>query len=153
MADAPAAPSGIVVRTARVVPAPAAEVYRAWTVPNSLQQWWGTTRHAKLIEADIDPRPGGRFRFVMQNAAGTTETAEGQFLEVARERQLRLSWSAQCGGITVADTTVTIEFSDLNDGSTRVVVTHEGLPTPASAALHQAGWSDMIQDLSIHLCR
>jgi uncharacterized protein YndB with AHSA1/START domain len=153
MADAPAVPSGIVVRTARVVPAPAADAYRAWTDPQSLQQWWGTTGHAKLIEAEVDARPGGRFRFAMQNAAGTTEAAEGQFLEVAPRRQLRFSWSAQCGGVTVADSTVTVEFSDLNDGTTRIVVTHQGLPTPTAATLHQAGWSDMIQDLSIHLSR
>jgi uncharacterized protein YndB with AHSA1/START domain len=153
MADAPAAPSGIVVRTARVVPAPVADAYRAWTDPQHLRHWWGTTEHAKLIEAEVDARPGGRFRFTMQNAAGTTETAEGQFLEVLAPRQLRFSWSAVCGGMTVADSDVTIEFSDLNDGTTRIVVTHQGLPTPAAAALHQAGWSAMIQDLSIHLCR
>ncbi len=74
----------------RVVEVPPALVYRAWTEPEHLMPWfcpkpWRTT------ECEIDLRPGGKFRTVMEGPAGERNDHEGCWLEIVPER--RLVWT------------------------------------------------------------
>jgi uncharacterized protein YndB with AHSA1/START domain len=65
----------------RVFNAPRELVFKAWTEPEHIAQWWGpegfTTR---VIEFDL--RPGGRSRYVMVGPDGTEYPGEGVFREV-----------------------------------------------------------------------
>jgi uncharacterized protein YndB with AHSA1/START domain len=74
----------------RFVDVPPALVYRAWSEPEHLKPWfcpkpWRTT------ECEIDLRPGGRFRTVMEGPAGERHDNEGCWLEIVPER--RLVWT------------------------------------------------------------
>jgi uncharacterized protein YndB with AHSA1/START domain len=44
----------------RVIKAPRPDVWRAWTTPASLEQWW-IPKPAKCQVVDLDLRPGGAF--------------------------------------------------------------------------------------------
>jgi uncharacterized protein YndB with AHSA1/START domain len=50
--------------TSRVVNAPRALVYRAWTEPEHLKNWWGPAGFTNTFN-EFDLRPGGRWDFVM----------------------------------------------------------------------------------------
>lgn len=74
----------------RVVAAPVARVWGAWTIPEQLQQWfcprpWTTPR------AEIELRPGGTFYAMLQGPAGEEEHVRGCFLEVVHHE--RLVWT------------------------------------------------------------
>lgn len=71
----------------RMLVAPPAKVWRCWTEPALLCQWfcpkpWG------VAEAVIDLRAGGRFFTLMQGPEGESVPNEGSFLEVVPERKL-----------------------------------------------------------------
>ncbi len=75
----------------RVVDVPPAKVWKAWTEPQHLMPWfcpkpWQTT------ECEIDLRPGGKFRTVMQGPAGEKFDGTGCYLAVVPERQL--TWTS-----------------------------------------------------------
>ena len=75
----------------RVVPLAPATIWRAWTEPELLKQWfcpkpWQTT------EATIDLRPGGAFGTVMQGPDGTRVVGTGCYLEV--DAPHRLVWTS-----------------------------------------------------------
>jgi uncharacterized protein YndB with AHSA1/START domain len=71
----------------REIEVPPRLVWRAWTEPELLKQWfcpkpWQTTH------AEIDLRPGGRFRTIMRGPKGEEMDNTGCFLLVVPERLL-----------------------------------------------------------------
>ena len=58
-----------VVRITRIIAAPREEVFRAWTEPEQIRQWWGPGEFT-CPEAEVDLRPGGSYRLAMQPTAG-----------------------------------------------------------------------------------
>ena len=78
----------------RSVDVPAAFVWKAWTTPEILKQWfcpkpWQTT------EAEMDLRPGGVFRTRMEGPDGQAFDNVGCFLEVIP--QSRIVWTGALG--------------------------------------------------------
>lgn len=146
--ETPAA--GRTIRVARVIAAPPEKLYALWTDPAAVKQWWGKTEKAKVIACELDVEPGGAFLYALAVPGREGhEVASGTFLEVAAPTRLVMSWT--CEARHVKDTRVIIEFTDLRDGSSRATVVHERLPSPTEATLHQAGWSNVLQDLATHV--
>lgn len=69
-------------------------VWRAWTEPQLLMQWW-TPRPWKTVACDIDLQPGGIFHTVMQSPEGEKYPYTGCYLEIAKHR--RLVWTFLLG--------------------------------------------------------
>lgn len=74
----------------RVVDAPPAKVWTAWTRPEHIKKWF-TPDPWKTVECEIDLRPGGVFRTVMRSPEGKDFPNLGCYLEVVPER--RLVWT------------------------------------------------------------
>ncbi len=144
--------SGILIRVARVIGAPAAEVYRAWTDPAAKPAWWGRTERGELAVCEMDVRVGGRFRYEMRFAdTGAAEAAAGEHLEVSPPHRLVFTWPGRPDGDGEGRTKVTLEFVDLRDGTTRGVATHEGVTDQRVATIYRAAWANVLQDLAKHL--
>ncbi|GAB4361642.1 MAG: SRPBCC family protein [Bryobacter sp.] len=71
----------------RYVEVPPALVWRAWTQPEHLKKWFCPAPWS-VSEAEIDLRPGGIFRTVMQSPEGELFPNVGCYLEVEPERKL-----------------------------------------------------------------
>lgn len=79
----------------RNVPVPPADIWGAWTTPDLLMQWF-CPRPWKVIDCEIDLRPGGVFKTVMQSPEGQNMPAEeGTYLLVEPEK--RLVWTNMIG--------------------------------------------------------
>lgn len=74
----------------RTVAVPPELVWMAWTVPEHLMPWF-TPRPWTTTECEIDLRPGGMFRTVMQSPEGERFPNLGCYLEVVPQR--RLVWT------------------------------------------------------------
>lgn len=116
------------VTITRVYDAPRELVWRAWTEPERLAQWWGKRGWtARLDSIVIDPRPGGAFRVTTVDADGAELTTEGVFAEVLAPERLTFA-----GGGTVT-------LTELPGGRTRMVfrttVPHEAAEGGLRSAL------------------
>jgi uncharacterized protein YndB with AHSA1/START domain len=78
----------------RVVDVPPHLVWRAWTKPEDLKKWF-CPRPWQTVECDVDLRPGGLFRTVMQGPDGERHDHVGCFLEIIENR--RLVFTSQLG--------------------------------------------------------
>jgi uncharacterized protein YndB with AHSA1/START domain len=71
----------------RLIDAPREKLYRAWTEPELLKQWFAplpwTTPHA-----DLDVRPGGANLIVMRSPEGKDMPNRGVYLEVVKNERL-----------------------------------------------------------------
>lgn len=54
----------------RVFDAPPELVFKAWTDPKLIAQWWGPREYTTTVEK-MEVRPGGSWRFVHSNGQGT----------------------------------------------------------------------------------
>ena len=74
-------PTDTQILITREFDAPRHLVFRAWTTPEFIRQWW-SARRGEVTVADVDLRVGGRWRYAML-AHGEFEVAfHGEFREV-----------------------------------------------------------------------
>lgn len=71
----------------RTVDVPCDLVWLAWTSPEHVMQWF-TPSPWKTVECEIDLRPGGIFRTVMQSPEGENFPNLGCFLEIVPREKL-----------------------------------------------------------------
>jgi uncharacterized protein YndB with AHSA1/START domain len=100
----------------RVFNAPRDAVWRAFTEPEQIAQWWG--RGNSLVVERFELWRGGRWRFV-EHADDGVHGFEGTYQEVSPPQRLvwTFAWDGMVGHL-VLDTTT---FEELADGRTRVV--------------------------------
>jgi uncharacterized protein YndB with AHSA1/START domain len=111
-------PSDREIKCERIFDAPKDKVWRAYTDPKLIAQWWG--RGNKLDIQSHELKPGGRWRFVEHSDHGEFGF-EGEFREVTpRDRIVQtFGWDGMEGQTIVE----TAEFHDLGDGRTKIVST------------------------------
>jgi uncharacterized protein YndB with AHSA1/START domain len=78
----------------RTVAVPTSHLWRGWTHPDTLMKWFCPLPFL-TVECDIDLRPGGAFRTVMQSPEGQRFDNAGCFLEI--EQETRLVWTSALG--------------------------------------------------------
>jgi uncharacterized protein YndB with AHSA1/START domain len=93
----PASDDGDFVLT-RIFDAPRALVFKAWTDPTQMVQWWGPHHFTNSV-CELDVRPGGSWHIVMRGPDGVDHPAKGIYREIVPPE--RIVW--------------TIDHSDLPD--------------------------------------
>jgi len=140
------------VHIARMIDAPREEVFRAWTDPDQLRRWWGPGEFT-CPEAEVDLRPGGRYRLVMQPAAGDPFVLVGTYREVEPPARLVYTWRWETGpAADGSESLVTVEFRD-HGGSTGVVLIHTEFPASHGPAPYRMGWEGGLVKLERFLAR
>lgn len=71
----------------RTVDVPPSAVWKAWTTPELLKQWFAP-KPWTAVDCEIDLRPGGIFRTVMRSPDGEEFGGNGCYLEVVANRKL-----------------------------------------------------------------
>lgn len=134
----------------RVYAAPITDVWRAWTEPELLRQWWGPEK-TTIPECEVDLRVGGRIRVVTQAGeamgkyAGTRWPLEGTFTCV--EEPHRLTYQAVSWTEGQKDATIRhlndVELSARGDHTVvnlRIHVTEFGAGVKARLAAYGMKW-------------
>lgn len=80
----------------RVIDAPRALIWKAWTEPEHLKQWWAPAP-ITTPECEMDPRPGGVFRTLMRAPDGTEYPTRGCFLEVVERERIVFTDALEAG--------------------------------------------------------
>ena len=118
--DMPNPGSGRELVLTRIFEAPPAQVFRAWTDPELLKQWFAplpwTTPHAEL-----DVRAGGTSLVVMRDPDGNDFPNPGVYLEVVENERIVITdaYTTAWEPSEKPFMTVVLTFDDLGDGRTR----------------------------------
>lgn len=82
----------------RLVPVKPAELFRGWTEPELLKQWFCPAPW-RVTAATLEPRPGGAFTTVMEGPNGERMENPGVYLEVEQDRKIVFTDAFQPGWI------------------------------------------------------
>ena len=93
-------------------------VYRAWTEPDLIAQWWHANRGA-IVSIDVDLRVGGAWRYVMTARDGFEVGFHGEYREIVPDERL-VTTEYYEGAPDMAAAITTATFVDLGDGRSRV---------------------------------
>jgi len=116
------APDAHALTLTRVYDAPPEKVFRAWTEPELLTQWF-VPRPWSLARVEADLRPGGRSNLVMRDPDGNEYPNAGVYLEVVPNRRIVFT-NAYTEGWVPADPqpmkmTAIVTFEPEGEGRTR----------------------------------
>lgn len=154
------------LRITKTVAAPRDLVFKAWTEPERLKQWWGVEESFSTPIAEVDLRTGGRYRLgMLAPGESAPYVVGGVYREIRSPERLVFTWqwelpdgAAPEGSGDSSHTgdhqemLVTVEFLDMG-GSTEVVVTHENLPDQHSKDEHSQGWNGCLIQLAAFVGR
>jgi glutathione S-transferase len=130
----------------RFINAPREQVYRAWTDPAQLKEWWGP-EGVQTRNFIADARLGGKYRWDLLNQEGEEMTVFGEYRELVPGKKIVFTWQWDDDDVWENHTSiVTVELSD-RDGGTEVRLTHEQLPSEASRDRHNDGWNSVLDRL------
>ena len=137
----------------RLINAPREKVYRAWTDPELLKQWFAPLPYTTPV-ADLDVRPGGANFIVMRGPDGKDMPNRGVYLEVVPNERLVFTdayvkaWEPSEKPFMTAILT----FEDAGGGKTKytALVRH---PTVADREMHEKmgfhkGWGQCTDQLA-----
>jgi uncharacterized protein YndB with AHSA1/START domain len=133
----------------RRLPAPRAEVFRAWTQPEILRQWFCPVGFS-VVTSEVDLRPGGRYRLGMKAPDGSVHTTSGVYQEIQPPERLVCTWRFE--DPDALETLVTVEFRDLG-GDTELVLRQDRFADTKRRDGHLSGWVGCLESLDQYFAK
>jgi uncharacterized protein YndB with AHSA1/START domain len=139
------------VTLTRTFNAPRAVVFRAWTDPKHMANWWGPHHFTNPV-CELDVRPGGRIYIVMRAPDGTEYPMRGEFREVVEpERLVFFSYAEDRDGTVHLESLTTVTFAD-QDGKTLLTVHANAVGFTPQAPMMlggmELGWTQSLDRLA-----
>jgi uncharacterized protein YndB with AHSA1/START domain len=148
-----AAPALMLEQT-RIIRAPRASVYEAWTNPEILMKWFGPAK-MHCPSATLDVREGGAYQIDVvpdvpppatpgESCQERRSSAVGNYTKVVPNELLQFTWSPNWN--LGEESLVTVSFQDAR-GGTQITIRHERFNTEASRDGHNNGWAGCLDKL------
>jgi len=155
--NAPAtATDNILLTQTRIIRAPRAKVYDAWTNPEIMEQWFGSPM-MYCSSASLDVRVGGSYRIEAIRKEATTVSAQdicdgrpfnavtGEYTKVIPNALLQFTWIAAWA--PEEKSLVTVSLKDA-PGGTELTVLHERFASETSRDAHNNGWCHALDNIA-----
>ncbi|NML48135.1 SRPBCC domain-containing protein [Ramlibacter sp. G-1-2-2] len=136
------------LRIRRRYPAAPEEVWRAWTDPQALSAWFGPGEPDSVLLAEVDLRPGGRWRIRFATPDGEQHEVGGTYEFVKPPYRLVTSWAWHSTPERVSRLAVALRPVE---GGTELELVHDRFADAAARANHERGWAATIAKLHAFL--
>lgn len=115
-------------------------IFRAWTQPTALREWWCPPGWVAGKIA-IDLRVGGTYHIAMSRVGATDSevSVSGRFLEMRSPERLVYTWTWEGAFAEMPETLVTLELRG-SDQETLLTLRHEGFGEAGTRQQHRSGW-------------
>ncbi len=134
----------------RILDAPRALVWRAWTDSAHVSRWWGPHGCTTTLD-EADRRPGGRFRREMRTEGGAVIVVSGTFEEVVPEQRLVTIGILERPGAPATTSRMTVTFEDRGDKTELTILQTSADFGEDYVANAKIGWAEAFEKLEAHL--
>jgi len=137
----------------RVIDAPRARVFEAWTNPEQMAQWFAP-KPFKLIIDKMDFRPGGRFSMAMRGPDGNDFPFTGVYREIVPPA--KLSWAGEFASGPPEQVSTVVTFEE--EGQKTKVHVRQTFHVMTPEIEHatkgaKRGWTMTLDQLAAHVQR
>jgi uncharacterized protein YndB with AHSA1/START domain len=141
----------------RILDAPRERVFKVWTDPRHLAQWWGPKGFTNPL-CQMDVRPGGAIRIDMRGPDGVVYPMGGVFHEIVKPERLVFISSAfedEEGHpqLEVLNTVTFIELGGKTKLTLHAVVVKSAPAAAAGLAGMEEGWTQSLDKLAQYLAK
>lgn len=109
----------------RTFDAPRELVWKAHTDPELVPKWWGPKGHQTTV-AEMDLRPGGKWRYVSMDGDGNEFAFYGEYLEIVPPAKIRWTFMFDVEGVGPQGGPETLTLEDLGGRTLMRAVSHMG---------------------------
>ena len=148
--DVVAAPEDLRLELTRVIKAPRARVFDAWTRPEMIRLWFGP-EGMKPAEVAADAKVDGTYSIELESCNDKptrTARASGRYTKVNPYDLLQFTWEGNW--VPGEKSLVTIHLRDV-EGGTEIKLIHDRFNTKQSRDGHNAGWVACMDRLAANL--
>jgi uncharacterized protein YndB with AHSA1/START domain len=127
----------------RLIDAPRALVFRAWTDADHVARWWGPQGYVTTY-CKMDIRPGGAFRVCMRSPEGTDHRKRGVYREIVAPERIvfTFAWEDAEGNLG-HELLTTVTFAEHGEGT--LLTLHQALfQTTEACDSHRGGWTSCL---------
>ena len=135
--------SGYELVITRVIDAPRALVFKAWTQPEHVVRWWGP-RGFTYIGSAMDIRVGGAYRLGMRSPAGTEHWKRGVYREILEPERIVFTFAWETPGGSLSHELLTTITLDELGAKTRLTLRQTGFETEEWRDSHEHGWTSTL---------
>jgi uncharacterized protein YndB with AHSA1/START domain len=132
------------LRLARRYPVAPEKVWRAWTDPQALSAWFGPGEPDSVTLAELDVRPGGRYRVRFHTPDGEEHEVAGSYEVVEPHAKLVFNWAWRSTPDRVSLVTVLLRPVA---GGTEMDFRHERFFDQKAREGHAHGWGLALEKL------
>ena len=126
-------------------------VFKAWTNPELVAQWWGPKGFTNPV-CELDARPGGAILIHMRGPDGTVYPMTGVFQEIVEPERLVFTSSAlDKEGRPLFEVLTTVTFAERGGKTTITLEAKVGKSTAAAVPMiagMEAGWTQSLERLA-----
>ena len=128
----------------RVIDAPRALVFKAWTEPEQVARWWGPQGFTTTF-CDMDIRPGGKFRCCMRSPEGTDHWKRGVYREILAPERIVFTFAWEdAAGNPGHELLTTVTFTE-HGTKTKLTLHQAVFQSTEACESHRAGWTSCIE--------
>ena len=133
----------------RKINASPAQVFSAWADPTKIVHWFGPKEtQGGSVRAEMDVRPGGRYRLSFKTEDGEYHEVTGVYREVVADSRLVFTWAWH--SMPERQSLVTITMAKDGDG-TLLTLNHAQFFDEKAREGHQRGWTGTLDKLDRYL--
>ena len=130
--------AGAQLRLTRFYPVSCEKVWQAWTEPGALSAWFGPGEPHSVLLAELDVRPGGRYRIRFRTPDGEQHEVGGVYETVEWGRELAFSWAWHSTPERVSRVRIRLQPVP---GGTELQFLHDRFFDQAARDNHERGWT------------
>ncbi len=135
----------------RVLDAPPALVYEAWTRAEHARRWWYPRQGGldfACVDFTMDFRVGGAYRYCIRSPQGQDTWAHGSYREIVANRRLVFTFQWEWTPQPSDETLIAVTFDPHGRGGTRLTFTQSPFHDAAMRDGHEAGWGAVLDRLA-----
>ena len=125
-------------------------VFDAMTTAEGISHWWGPDAGEPVLNAESDPRAGGRYRIRFRTKDGLEHEASGEYLEVTPPARIVMSWRWKGGVEDAGESRIEIKLRAVPEG-TELTLVHSRLHDEEMRLSHAEGWTGALDKLEAYL--
>jgi uncharacterized protein YndB with AHSA1/START domain len=128
----------------RLIDAPRAMVFKAWTDPTQVARWWGPKGYV-TTHCEMDIREGGAYRCCMRSPERTDHWKRGVYREILAPERIvfTFAWEDPTGH-PGHQTLITVTFEEAG-AKTQLTLRQRVFDTVENRDSHRIGWTSCLE--------